>query len=81
MGIGQSTGESMVEPEEAIWVESQQGDFAPTAMFPISLMLPLKVATEIRSPRAYQILDRNQDIPVVILNWMRNDSRYAGLFK
>jgi len=81
LGIGQSTGEPRVEPEPPIWVESQQGDFAPSALFPVSLMLPLKVAAEIRSARAYQIIDKNQDIPVAILTWMRNDSRYASLFK
>lgn len=66
--------------EESFTVELQRVEFTPTTLFPINLMLPLRVATEIRSARSYQIFDRNQDIPVAIINWMREDSRYIGLF-
>ena len=80
MGIGQSTGEPRAVVDELVTIVLQQGNFLDTTLFPINLMLPLKVATEIRSARSYTILDKNQDIPVAILNWMRNDSRYSGLF-
>ena len=71
---------SQIKDDEPFVVDLQLANWAETALFPIILLLPLKVATEIRSARSYRILDRDEGVPVAILNWMKADNRYINMF-
>ena len=61
-------------------VELATPEYSEDASFPFQVSIPLALCMWLGLPRSYPVKNSKQEIPVPLIEWMRDDTRYTRMF-